>query len=176
MTRTEANRHQYKKLSALDWLFCIAAAAAVIILIFTLWFTGIMVSDDGMSPALYKGDIILFDKLAKHISTPERGDAYAFKKDGAAIGRIAALPGDKAAIKEGKVYIGGNLLREVNASESDWELDEFTVPAETFLILPDDRTGEMPEKSALLIPFDALIGRAAVRVSPIGMACIFTNN
>lgn len=175
MTRSEANRHLYKKLSALNWLFCILAAAVIVALIFTLWFTGIKVADDGMAPALYKGDVILFDKLSKHISHPERGEAYAFDKDGTAIGRIAALPGDTVAIKQGKVYIGGNLLREANASESAWELKEFTVPAATFLILPDDRTGNMPDKGDLLIPFDALIGKAAVRVSPIGMASIFVS-
>lgn len=173
MTRAEANRHQYKKLSALNWLFCIAAAALLVVLIFTLWFTGIKVSDDGMAPALYKGDVILFDKLSKHISLPGRGEAYAFEKDGAVIGRIAALPGDTVAIKEGRVYIGGNLLRETNASESAWELEEFTLPAATFLILPDDRTGDMPDKQELLIPFDALIGRASVRVSPISMTTVF---
>lgn len=175
MTRAEANRHQYKKLSALNWLFCIAAAAVAVALIFTLWFTGIKVSDDGMAPALYKGDVILFDKLSKHISHPKRGEAYAFDNDGAAIGRIAALPGDTVAIKDGKVYIGGYLLREENASESLWELREFTVPAATFLILPDDRAGDMPNKEDLLIPFDSLIGRAAVRVSPFGMATIFVS-
>ena len=175
MTRTEANRRQYKKLSMLNWLFCIAAAAAIVTLVFTVWFTGIKIADDGMSPALYKGDVILFDKLAKHISHPQRGDAYAFSADGTAVGRIAALPGDTVAIKDGKVYIGGYLLREVNASESAWELEEFTVPASTFLILPDDRTGSIPDKQDMLIPFDALIGRAAVRVAPIGMAAIFTN-
>ena len=175
MTRVEANRHQYKKLSALNWLFCILSAAAAVALIFTLWFTGIKVADDGMSPALYKGDVILFDKLSKHISHPQRGEAYAFRTEGASIGRIAALPGDKAAIKDGKVYIGGCLLKEINASESTWELEEFTVPAATFLILPDDRTGSMPDKYDLLIPFDALIGRAAVRVAPIGMTTVFTS-
>ena len=173
MTRTETNRQQYKKYSALNWLFCIAVAAAAVTLIFTLWFTGIKISDDGMSPSLYKGDVILFDKLSKHLSRPNRGETYAFRTEGTSIGRIAALPGDKAAIKDGKVYIGGCLLREAYASDSTWELEEFTVPPATFLILPDDRTGGLPDKEALLIPFDALIGKASVRVSPIGMTTIF---
>ena len=173
MTRAEANRHLYKKYSALNWLFCILAAAAAVTLVFTLWFTGIKIADNGMSPALYQGDVILFDKLSKHISQPHRGEAYAFRTEGTSIGRIAALPGDKVAIKDGKVYIGGCLLREINSSESTWELEEFTVPAATFLILPDDRTGSIPDKEALLIPFDALIGRAAIRVAPIGMTTVF---
>lgn len=175
MTRVEANRRQYKKYSALNWLFCILAAAAVIVLIFTLWFTGIKVADDGMAPALYSGDVILFDKLSKHISLPERGQAYAFRTEGVSIGRIAALPGDTIAIKEGKVYVGGFLLREAYASESAWELEEFTVPDAVFFILPDDRTGVMPDKDDLLIPFEALIGKAAVRVAPIGMTTVFVS-
>ncbi len=173
MTRTETNRQLYKKYSALNWLFCILAAAVLVTLVFSLWFTGIKISDDGMSPALYKGDVILFDKLSKHLSLPKRGETYAFRTEGTSIGRIAALPGDKVAINEGRVYIGGCLLREAYASESTWELEEFTVPAATFFILPDDRTGGLPNREALLIPFDALIGKASVRVSPIGMTTIF---
>ena len=175
MTRAEANRHLYKKYSALNWLFCILAAAAAVTLVFTLWFTGIKIADNGMSPALYQGDVILFDKLSKHISHPRRGEAYAFSTEGTSVGRIAALPGDNVAIKEGKVYIEGCLLREINTSDSTWELPEFTVPSATFLILPDNRTGSMPDKEALLIPFDDLIGRASVRVSPIGMAAVFVS-
>lgn len=175
MTRTQVNRRHYGKLSALNWLFSLTVAAVLVLLIFSLWFTGIKVADDGMSPALYQGDVILFDRLAKHISLPNRGDVYAFENDGTSIGRIAALPGDTVAIKAGQVYIGGCLLREVNASESDWELTEFTVPASTFLILPDDRTAPMPDRAALLIPFSSLIGRAAVRVAPISMVTIFTS-
>ena len=175
MTRAEANRHLYKKYSALNWLFCILAAAAAVTLVFTLWFTGIKIADNGMSPALYQGDVILFDKLSKHISHPRRGEAYAFSTEGTSVGRIAALPGDNVAIKEGKVYIEGYLLREINTSDSTWELPEFTVPASTFLILPDNRTGSLPDKEALLIPFDDLIGRASVRVSPIGMAAVFVS-
>lgn len=175
MTRTQVNRRHYKKLSALNWLFCLAVAAMLVLLTFSLWFTGIKVADDGMSPALYRGDVILFDRLSKHISLPKRGEVYAFESGSTSIGRIAALPGDTVAIKAGQVYIDGCLLREVHASESGWELDEFTVPAATFLILPDDRTAPMPDRAALLIPFSSLIGRAAVRVSPISMVTIFTS-
>lgn len=176
MTRVQANRQQYKKLSALNWMFCILAAAAAVALVFTVWFTGIMVMDDGMSPSLMEGDVILFNRLSKHMAHPERGDVYAFEtEDGTAIGRIAALPGDKVTIKEGKVYIGGSLLREDNASESQWEAAEFTVPNASFLILPDERTGSLPQRADMLIPFHKLTGLASVRVSPISELTVFIN-
>ena len=45
--------------------------------IFTVWFTGIRITDPGMSPTLYPGDVVLFDKLSMHLSMPKRGEAYA---------------------------------------------------------------------------------------------------
>lgn len=177
MTRTETNRRQYKKLSVLNWIYCLAVSAAAVVIVFTLWFTGIKVADDGMSPALYQGDIILFNKLSKHISSPERGDIYAFKtEDGTSVGRIVALPGDTADIHEGKVYINGSLLNESVTVESQWEAKAISVPDGSFLILPDDRSGALPQSQDMIISFEDLTGKAAVRVSPIGMAAFFVNN
>ena len=79
--RTEKNRAEHKTFSAVNWIWGIAAAALMVALIFTVWFTGIRITDPGMSPTLYPGDVVLFDKLSMHLSMPKRGEAYAFRGD-----------------------------------------------------------------------------------------------
>ena len=51
--RTEKNRAEHKTFSAVNWIWGVAMAALMVALIFTVWFTGIRITDPGMSPTLY---------------------------------------------------------------------------------------------------------------------------
>ena len=174
--RTEKNKAKHKAFSAVNWAWGITAAALMVTLIFTVWFTGIRITDPGMSPTLYPGDVILFDKLSMYLSMPKRGEAYAFRSDsGTGIGRIVALPGDRVAIKGGKVYISGYLLDEsAYTPTGSWDMDEITLKQGEFFIMPDDRESGMQDVAAMRVKQERLIGRAAVRVSPLITACFFS--
>ena len=173
--RTEKNRAEHKTFSAVNWIWGIAAAALMVALIFTVWFTGIRITDPGMSPTLYPGDVVLFDKLSMHLSMPKRGEAYAFRNDsGTGIGRIVALPGDRVAMKEGKVYISGYLLDEsAYKPTGSWDMEEITLKQGEFFIMPDDRENGLPDAAAMRVKQEQLIGRAAIRVAPFITVCFF---
>ena len=72
--RSSRNKKSYLKLNIYTLAACILAAGAVVALIFTLWFTAVAIQDNGMSPTLNRGDIVLCDKLALFFSSPKRGD------------------------------------------------------------------------------------------------------
>ena len=152
--RTEKNRAEHKTFSAVNW---------------------IRITDPGMSPTLYPGDVVLFDKLSMHLSMPKRGEAYAFRSDsGTGIGRIVALPGDRVAMKEGKVYISGYLLDEsAYKPTGSWDMDEITLKQGEFFIMPDDRENGLPDAAAMRVKQEQLIGRAAIRVAPFITVCVF---
>lgn len=173
--RTEKNRAEHKTFSAVNWIWGVAMAALMVALIFTVWFTGIRITDPGMSPTLYPGDVVLFDKLSMHLSMPKRGEAYAFRGDaGTEIGRIVALPGDRVAMKEGKVYISGYLLDEsAYKPTGSWDMEEITLKQGEFFIMPDDRENGLPDAAAMRVKQEQLIGRAAIRVSPFITVCFF---
>lgn len=172
--RSEKNKTEHRAFSAVNWIWGIAMAALIAALVFTVWFTGIRITDSGMSPTIYPGDVILFDRLSMHFSMPKRGEAYAFHSDaGTAIGRIVALPGDRVAMKEGKVYISGYLLDEsAYKPTGGWDMEEITLQQGEFLILPDQREGELPD-AAMRVKQEQLIGRAAIRVAPFITLCVF---
>ena len=161
--RTEKNRAEHKTFSAVNWIWGVAMAALMVALIFTVWFTGIRITDPGMSPTLYPGDVVLFDKLSMHLSMPKRGEAYAFRSDsGTGIGRIVALPGDRVAMNESAYKPTGS-----------WDMDEITLKQGEFFIMPDDRENGLPDAAAMRVKQEQLIGRAAIRVAPFITVCVF---
>lgn len=176
--RVEANAGEYKKLRRMTWAYAVGVALLLAAAVFTLWFQSVQIADNGMAPVLQQGDILLFDKLAKHAVTPRRGDAYAFRNaaGGVSIGRVVALPGERVQIEAGSVYIGGVLLDEsryVQEGEGKGSLPEALLGQDEFFLMPDDRAAAVLGAQDMTVPFDALIGRAALRVSPWGRACFF---
>ena len=112
--RVEQNSGSYKRLRLYSWLQSCVVALLVTAAVFVLWFQSIQITDTGMAPVLQDGDIILFDRLAKHFHTPRRGDAYAFVNEagGVSIGRVVGLPGEQVQMEAGVVYIDGAALDE----------------------------------------------------------------
>jgi len=174
--RVEQNSGEYRRFRLVSWGYVIVVALIVVGLMFTLWFQSIQITDNGMAPVLHKGDILLFDKLAKHVRAPQRGDAYAFRNEagGVSLGRIVGLPGESVQVSEGDVYINGVLLNENNyVVPFDGELDEVVLSRDEFFLMPDDRTVAVLDGSAMTVTFDMLIGRASARVAPWDSIAVF---
>ena len=167
--RTDGKSGEYRKLRTFTWLYAAAVAVVVAALVFSVLFQAVQVADDGMSPVLQRGDIVLFGRLAKHLRMPERGDAYAFWLDGeVCVGRIVGLPGDTVQIADGIVYIGGVKLDEHKYATlvSGVSMDPVTLENGRFFLMPDNRDLAVIDPENMTIPFENLIGRADLRVSP----------
>ena len=174
--RTEGKSGEYRKLRTGTWLYASAVAIVIAALVFIVLFQAVQVSDDGMAPVLQRGDIVLFDRLAKHLSMPDRGDAYAFLLDGkVCVGRIVGLPGDKVQIADGIVYIGGVMLDERRYATlvSGISMDPVTLENGQFFLMPDNREWAVIDPKNMTIPFEDLIGRADLRVSPLSRVSLF---
>jgi len=176
-TRTQGHSWCYRRLATLGWLYAAAAAAAIVVLVFTLWLSGVQIADDGMRPTLWAGDVVIFDRLSQHVATPARGDAYAYKAEGrTVVGRVIGLPGETVCAENGRLYVNGAALDESRYRAGNTpDMQGVTLLEGEFLILPDDRAAGLAARE-FVVHFDALTGRAAMRVAPIGRACIFTAN
>lgn len=178
IARTRLNKHEYGRLRAYGWLWSVFAAALIVAFVFTVLFTAIRATDSGMSPAVEPYDIILFNRLSRFITAPERGDILAFrtKKDGPIlIGRAVGLPGETITIFEGNVYVNGFLLDEgTYASGVPADLPATAVPAGYYFILPDQRApSDTQDASFFLIDARSIVGTARVRVSPFSRIALF---
>ncbi|MBE5784306.1 MAG: signal peptidase I [Clostridiales bacterium] len=178
LRRTAGKQKEYRTLRMYTWVFTLLASLAVVAAFFTLWLFGVQVRDVGMAPSVMPGDVILFDRLAKHVKAPDRGDVVAYSGmtgAGTYIGRIVALPGEKVDVYEGRVYIGGLLLDERGYASGalSGEITAHTVPEGHYFILPDDRTHALVDADKLTVEASRIRGRAFLRVSPLDRLGIF---
>ncbi|MGC1396137.1 MAG: signal peptidase I [Coleofasciculaceae cyanobacterium] len=129
-----------------------------------------------MLPTLQINDRLIIDKISYNFRKPDRGDIIVFNptdtlkqqnfKD-AFIKRLIGLPGDKVEVKEGKVYVNNQLLKENYIEEKpNYNFGPVTVPPDQFLVLGDNRNNSYDSHYWGFVPRDRIIGRAVVRFWP----------
>ena len=178
LRRTAGREKEYRTLRLYTWVFTLLASAALVAVLFTAWLFGVQVRDVGMAPAVMPGDVILFDRLAKHVKAPARGDIVAYSSvtgSGTYIGRIVGLPGERVDVYDGRVYIGGVLLDERSYASGalSGSIEAHTVPEGYYFILPDDRAHAIVDADKLTVEASRIRGRAFIRVSPLSRLGIF---
>ena len=77
----------------------------------------VVVADDAMEPTFHVGDKVLINKTVKLLRTIKRGDMIAYRTgndENAAIEvrRVIGLPGETVQIRDGRIYINGELYEE----------------------------------------------------------------
>ena len=88
--------------------------------------------------------------------------------------RVIGMPGDVIDIKDGKVYVNGEVLDEPYYEGITGRTDPmaefpFTVSEKCVYVLGDNRGGSKDSRSTELgeVPFGAVAGKAVVRLWPI---------
>lgn len=131
------------------------------------------VASGSMLPTLEINDRLMVDKLSYHWSNPQRGDIIVFSptetlkrqnlKD-TFIKRLIGLPGEKVEIKQGRVYINDQLLQEQYIDEKlAYQWGPVTVPANSYLMMGDNRDNSYDGRYWGFVPRDNIIGKAVVR-------------
>ncbi|MCR5829548.1 MAG: signal peptidase I [Lachnospiraceae bacterium] len=134
----------------------------------------------GMEPTLSDDDIIIVNRMAYLFSDPERYDVIVFNKTGKehsyyACRRVYGLPGETVQIKDGKVFINGNVIEEViNAEEmitSGLFEEEVTLDEDEYFVLGDNRNDCEDSRYFNFgnVTGNEIIGEAFVRLSPFSI-------
>ena len=162
----------------LEWIrdIVIAVIIAAIILAF---FKPIIVQQESMQPNFYSGDYLITSRQAYRLfGQPERGDVIVFKshlydekgKQKNLIKRIIGLPGDTVEIKNGDVYINGELLQEEYVAEQglSGEMEAVTVPEGRLFVMGDNRRVSQDSRSPEVgtIEMDSIVGKVVLRLYP----------
>jgi signal peptidase I len=127
-----------------------------------------------------RGDIVVFRN--PHLQEPDRGPVQAFldwlveglgfssDPDRDFIKRVIGLPGETVEVRNGRVYIDGDRLREpyVIDQEDPSDYGPVTVPAGKYFVMGDNRPNSSDSRSPTLgfIPEDRIVGKAFVLLWP----------
>lgn len=170
--------------------FLIEAAIVVFIawLIVTFALKKVSVIGSSMETTLYNGEDVIVNKSSYLILSPRREQVIAFypeteednegevRNDTAIqIRRIVGLPGEKIKIKDGKVYINGELLQEKYPFElmtssghaaSDIQLEE-----DEYFVLSDNRNDmdDSRNTSFTKVRKKNIIGKVILRLNPFSL-------
>ncbi len=134
------------------------------------------VEGDSMYPMLHDGDNLIVDKITYKFSDPERFDIvvfpYQYETNIFYIKRIIALPGETILIKDGVIYIDGEVLDEEYGAEvielSGIAAEEIQLGDDEYFVLGDNRnhSKDSRDPSVGLLHEDDLVGRAWMRIWP----------
>lgn len=136
----------------------------------------IRVDGSSMVPTFQDGEFVIVEKVSYRFSEPQRGDivVFHFPRDPEQeyIKRVIGLPGDQISIRQGQVYLNGELLNEPYvAAAPRYELD-YEVPAGELFVLGDNRNNSSDSHDWGTVPLEYVVGKAVFVYWPLTEAGI----
>lgn len=167
----------------MDWVFHIAIAFVIGLLIVTFVAQRTIVYNYSMEPTLYEGDNLITEKITPMLGIFKRGDIVTIKNASVSLAesgktiikRIVALENDVVSISNGKVYINGELLQE-DYIKGDFTMQvdpqystDYVVPEGCVYVLGDNREMSIIDSRTLgPISTDKINSKAILIIFPFG--------
>lgn len=164
--------------SILEFIKTVAIVLILAFIIKTFFIQTFLIDGSSMEPNFHNSEYILVDKLSYHFTEPKRGDVDTLippdniTKD--YIKRIIGVPGDTLEIKQGKVFINGEAIKEPYLPKDlptfmDGDPDNIykvTLKKDQFFVLGDNRPDSRDSRYIGIIPKSYLIGRVILIAYP----------
>ena len=160
-----------------DTASILISAIFAIAVIFTFFFRIAGVVGPSMQPTLYENDWLAVSAVPK---APKSGDVVIVTQPNAfdepIVKRVIATEGQTIDIREGRVYIDGELLVEtyiapdVMTEREDLDNYPLTVPQGMVFVMGDNRPHSTDSRSSAigLIDSDSSLGTVSFRMMPFG--------
>ncbi len=135
-------------------IFVVVLFAYVIVYFFGQMRTNI---GQSMDTTLSGGDTVLLDTLSYQFGSPGRGDVIAFRPNGSStsyssIKRVVGLPGETIQIRDGMIYIDGELYLEKKSypvmTDPGIAKEEITLGDKEYFVLGDNRNNSEDSRNA----------------------------
>lgn len=170
-------RHRKTIFKIAFWLLEIGAVILLAYTIINFALEKTTVLGKSMEVTLQEDDKIIINKLAYVFHDPKRYDVIVFKQSGDEhnyynVKRVIGLPGETVLIKEGNIYINGEVLEEPMVVDpiqiGGLANDEIVLDENEFFVLGDNRNNSEDSRFANIgnVVLDDIIGKAWIRLSP----------
>jgi len=123
-----------------------------------------------MEPTLHSSQRVVIEKISYRFHGPRRGDVVVIdspKQSEMLIKRVVGLPGETVEVRNGRVFVDGELLTE------DWPIragggsyGPHTVPPLHVFVLGDNRGASNDSRSFGPVPIEHIVGHAWVSYWP----------
>lgn len=168
----------------LDFIQSIVLALAVFVLLYLFVAQPNEVKGNSMLPNFVDKEFLLTEKISYYLGEPQRGDVVIFKAPSSEpcaadeceyIKRIIGVPGDRVMVREGQVYLNGQLLDQtflpngVVTVEGEYskEGEEEIVPSGEYLCFGDNRQHSRDGREFGPIKKELIVGKAFFKYWPI---------
>lgn len=162
-----------------QWAIAIFIVVILAYSIVTFGIQSVTMVGQSMNPVLANQDVFMLNKAAYAFHNPERYDIVAFKlkedTDGYFnIKRIIGLPGEKIQIKNGKVFIDGNVLKDLPFDNlimtEGLAATEITLGEEEYFVMGDNCNNSEDSRYVNIgnISKKEISGKVFFRISPKG--------
>ena len=188
------NKNIIKEIRGL--ILTILGSVIIVSLINTEVLASAKVQQESMENTLYNDEKLIVDKISYNFTTPKRGDiiiffdneekgnvfeeSYKYLKEIASISyntdtrtrlvkRVIGVSGDEIDIKDGYVYLNGDMLDETYVTGSTYIRNrDFPIKVEenTLFVLGDNREKSRDSREFGLININQVEGKAIFRLSP----------
>ena len=159
------------------WLKDILLAVVIAFLMVVFLYQPVKVEGTSMQPELLDQERIFVNKFVYHFEEIHRGDIVVFwyPKDPSKsfIKRVLGVPGDTISIREGQVYINGDLVEERYVPRGYQDADSYPpvrVRDGHYYVLGDHRNASNDSRSWGLVPRKYIYGKAVFRYWPVEKA------
>lgn len=167
-------KHRYKRRYGFvlrSTVYALIVAAALAVLVATLWTPVLQIYGSSMTPTLSEGEFVVSLKGAKF----EQGDLVSFYiGNKLLVKRVIAVPGDWVDISEdGTVYVNNNELHEPYIDEKafgqcDLKLP-YQVPESAYFLMGDHRETSVDSRSSAIgaVTHEQIVGKIVFCVWPL---------
>jgi len=162
-----------------EWVLIAGGALLVAFVIKTFLLQAFYIPSLSMYPTLKVNDRVLVNKLSYDLHPVHRGDMIVFHSppnEGSEtkdlIKRVIGLPGETVESRDGHILINGKVLNEpyLGPDVTTGPVDKTVVPPGHYWVMGDNRPNSRDSRYFGTIPKSLIIGRAFVRVWPVGHA------
>ena len=130
------------------------------------------VEGQSMEPNLHDSQRLIIEKISYYLHPPQRDDIIVLRlpnrHSDPLIKRVIALPGETVEVRDGHVYINGQVLNEPYLDQNTYPgMPAKVVPPNEVFVLGDNRGASNDSRAFGFVPYSDIVGKAWFRYWPL---------